>query len=620
MCDGMKPTYNEELDRLEATYRQSLTLDVAALADLHAATAGQPTLFVASGGGLASAQIAADRHTATHGELSVALTPLALVGEATVRRAGVVVISARAAHPDVGFALRAARLRHNYPVSLVTHRSPDELDPSVLRRLSSIVHVPTLGRDGFLATNSVLSLSTLFTRSSDLAVDLPKTLPWLQRELDPITTSQCIVLYGPGQRPAAIDLETRLSELGLASVQVADYRNFAHGRHTGYSRNLTDTTVISFASSATVHLARATTALLPTDAKVIELHSDAPGPAAPLDLLVASMRLVGATAKVLGVDAARPKVPAFGRKLYHLGAQRYLELEAQGPVQRKIAALRIPASAGLVSQFDDALEQWARTLSETTYTAIAVDYDGTVCTTSERFELPADDVQEQVLRLLAGGMHIGFASGRGRSLHTDLRRWVPERLWANITLGLYNGSVLIDGLHHPVPDHNVVSAELKELIERLRGEPLAALMKIEARAGQVSIEPVTGAGVGVESAASWIAECIARSPALRLKSVRSGHSVDVVDVDTSKVCVLERLESKARGEVLAIGDRGDVGGNDFELLAARPWSLSVDRCSGDQTRCWNIAPVGAVGPEALVHYLKRIQPRRGGWRFRAPVR
>jgi hypothetical protein len=616
----MRPTYQEELGRLEATYQQSLRLDIGALADLHALTAGQPALFVASGGGLASAQIAAERHTATHGELGVALTPLALVGEATVRRAAVVVISARAAHPDIGFALRAARVRHNYPVSLVTHRALDELDYSLLRRLTSAVHIPSLGRDGFLATNSVLSLATLFTRSSDVTIELPEALPWLSAEALPITTERCLVLHGPGQRAAAIDLETRLSELGLASVQVADYRNFAHGRHTGFARNVEVTTVISLASPATLDLANATMDALPAESATMHLHSSLPEPAAALDLLVASMRVVGATASSVGLDPARPKVPAFGRRLYHLGAQRHVALEPHGPIERKLAALRVPQSAELAQRYSDALDHWLADLESHDLRGIVIDYDGTVCTTSERFDLPSPDVQRQLLRLLDGGLHIGFATGRGRSLHADLRRWVPRPLWDSITLGLYNGSVMVESLNAPVPARGPVCGELATLISRLDDEPLRGSMKIEDRAGQISIEPVTGAGIGVEATAGWVSECIARAPGLALKSFRSGHSVDVVDAATSKVRVLEWLEHTLDGEVLAIGDRGDAGGNDFELLSARPWTLSVDRCSGDRTRCWNLAPVGASGPDALVFYLRRLQRQRSGWRFRSSDR
>src|SRR5260370_29648479 len=40
-----------------------------------------------------------------------------------------------------------------------------------------------------------------------------------------------IVLHSPSLDAAAWDLESKFSEAALGSIQVADYRNFAHGRH-----------------------------------------------------------------------------------------------------------------------------------------------------------------------------------------------------------------------------------------------------------------------------------------------------------------------------------------------------------------------------------------------------
>ncbi|MEM8620264.1 MAG: hypothetical protein AAGF73_11120 [Actinomycetota bacterium] len=249
-----------------------------------------------------------------------------------------------------------------------------------------------------------------------------------------------------------------------------------------------------------------------------------------------------------------------------------------------------------------------------------IDYDGTACATSERFKLPTLEVQRELLRLLDGGLRIGFASGRGRSLYADLRRWVPSSQWDRITLGLYNGSLLVRSLRDEVSSPGPPTGALDSLVDRLRDEPLAGSMKINERAGQVSIEPVTGTGIGVEATANWVSACVNRAPRLALKSFQSGHSVDVIDTATSKVAVLDYLNDATGGNVLAIGDRGDDGGNDFELLSAQPWTLSVDRCSGDHTRCWNLAPVGVSGPPALVFYLKHLRPLRSGWHFRPPSR
>ena len=60
-------------------------------------------------------------------------------------------------------------------------------------------------------------------------------------------------------------------------------------------------------------------------------------------------------------------------------------------------------------------------------------------------------------------------------------------------------------------------------------------------------------------------------------------------------------------DVLAIGDQGHLGGNDFELLAATELSLSVDTCSPDPTRCWNLDLSGQRGPDVLVRYLDAVQ-------------
>jgi len=614
----MRSTYNDELGMLAETYQRALGFDIGGFVELRAAIAGQPTLFVASGGALAVAELAAERHAVVHGQIATAVTPLSLVGEGTIRHAAVVAISARAAHPDIGFALRAARIRHNYPVGLVTQRSVEELEPALVRQLTTIVHVSNLRRDGFIATNSVLALATLFIRASDPDVALPTALPLLTASIEPLRRPRCLILYGPGHRSAAIDLETRLSELGLSAAQCADYRNFAHGRHTGLARRLDETTVVAFASSSTQRLADATLSTLPDDAHVIALRSDLSEPVAALDLLVASMRLVGATAQADGIDAARPKVPSFGRRLYHLSARQHVSFTPHQPVDHKLSALGTPSSRLLRDRYVGALDSWLLLLMNTAVGGVVVDYDGTVCETNHRFELPRLDVQQQFLRLLGSGCHIGFATGRGRSLHSDLRRWLPKEVWPSVTVGLYNG-YMIQGLDEPVRHSHASNPLLAKLLDRLEAEPLSELAKIEARPGQLSVEPVTGTGIGIDTIYYWLTECVARGPALSLKLLRSGHSVDVVDPRTTKVAVVEAVESITGRSVVCFGDRGEVGGNDFELLAARRLTLSVDRCSADTTRCWNLASAGNTGPDALLQYLRHIERCRDGWRLRLPM-
>jgi hypothetical protein len=44
-----------------------------------------------------------------------------------------------------------------------------------------------------------------------------------------------VVLHGPATRVGAIDLESKFTEAALGNLQVADWRNFAHGRHHAIS-------------------------------------------------------------------------------------------------------------------------------------------------------------------------------------------------------------------------------------------------------------------------------------------------------------------------------------------------------------------------------------------------
>src|SRR5207244_3270959 len=72
-----------------------------------------------------------------------------------------------------------------------------------------------------------------------------------------------IVLYGPETYPAAVDLESKFTEAALGSTQLADYRNFAHGRHHWLAKRGTDTGVLAIVTDGDRELAESTLTLLP---------------------------------------------------------------------------------------------------------------------------------------------------------------------------------------------------------------------------------------------------------------------------------------------------------------------------------------------------------------------
>ncbi len=63
-------------------------------------------------------------------------------------------------------------------------------------------------------------------------------------------------------------------------------------------------------------------------------------------------------------------------------------------------------------------------------------------------------------------------------------------------------------------------------------------------------------------------------------------------------------------EILRIGDAGQIGGNDFELLRDS-CSLSADRVSDSLSCCWNFAPSGVRQVDATFFYLKLITVENG---------
>ena len=107
------------------------------------------------------------------------------------------------------------------------------------------------GKDGFLATNSLLALGVVVLKGHGIRDVLPelldpgaivvdgnrKKLSAIEDDFFTRNSNSVAVLYGPDARVAAADLESKLVEAGLVSAHLADYRNFAHGRHHWFAKH-----------------------------------------------------------------------------------------------------------------------------------------------------------------------------------------------------------------------------------------------------------------------------------------------------------------------------------------------------------------------------------------------
>lgn len=601
----MKRDYFTELSELAATYSECLR---APLEDAIDALGWRgPAVFVGSGGALAAARLAADLHVEQFGSPALATTPLHAATTPYSSSVGLVLFTARGKHPDSAMAVRAARFRGAAHIAIVSAQRREDLPPDLSAGDTFVATVPT-PRDGFLATNSVLAMATIACLAH--RAELPDVLPAFDNaSLRPVRRSVLIVV-GPGLSAVGHDLEARLAETGIADAQVTDFRNLAHGRHVGLLRRSDETTVVAVSDLTSQALAERTLGLLPPTIDVCRLESTQPQPASALDLLVQSMRLAGEIGVSQGVDPGRPGVAEFGRRLYHLPTTRLVKPTIPTPVDRKIReAVGVSQDAAEV-----ALKRWVAETAAADLRGVVLDYDGTCCPTWDRFRPPPVEVQRALTRLLENGLWIGFASGRGQSLHADTRSWLPERLWERVTVGLYNGTYLVR-LSDELEDWTDCVGSLATAADRLENDPLAASWAIERRRTQVSVSGLAGRGIG-EQFLPMVRAVLGRPPTLPCKALASGHSVDIVLTEAGKTAVVDAVRELTGGAVLSIGDQGQADGNDFELLAAVPTSLSVDRCSPDLTRCWNLDMRGERGPHLLIQYLAAIDIDGGVGHFR----
>lgn len=601
--------YGRELARLSDTWAAVHEYDCRKLTAALEGLLGVPTAYVASGGALAVARFAADLHVNRFESLARATTPLELLGFGPSRRMACVLFSARARHSDVTLAAEQAASLMADPLILVTQVPSSDVDPDIRRR-ARVITLPKLAPDGFLATNSVLLMTGIWARVHEhLAGEaLPASLPSLHESaVSRVPRSRIVVLYGPTSASAAVDLEARLSETGVAQVQLADFRNFAHGRHSGFATNLERTSVVALTQPESSSLSQATKSEFPPETDWFDLSTPLSGPAGTIDLLVASMKFAGAIGWNRSIDVSSPSVPDYGRRLYRLDSTDFAPSFRRSPLDLKLL------SAGLVHLSDPSVRRdfansygkWKEELHAANLGGLVIDHDGTCTTTRDRDGLPPRPVRNHILRLLDSGCPIAVATGRGWSIRSLLRKWVPQEYWNNVHLGAYSGSTwvrLMDergekGEMHP----DIVAAG-----ERIREHPLSRMATVDIRSDQITITPRLPA-IAPNAVAITVLDLVRRKPALPVAVNVSGHSVDILSPRADKALVVQALTDHTGKPALAIGDQGQYPGNDHSLLASTVYSLTVDTASADPTRCWHFEQCDIRGPGLLETYLARLR-------------
>ncbi len=625
--------YAAELDRLAESYDWALKAPIEPLARAIAASTQLPLIAVGSGGSLSAAYLAAFLHQYHTGQAARALTPLSFVSSRLDLSAlSLMILSAGGSNADILATLESAAQREPRHSCVMCLRPRSRLSrrASAFERIDLLELAPPAGKDGFLATNSLLVMATLLTRGFASLQAHPPELPASLGELlngaagngdalevakaacEPLWARDTVlVIHGSSVDAAAIDLESKFVEAALGNVQIADFRNFAHGRHHWLAKRGEGSAVLALFSEGEEKLASRTLRLIPPSIPCARVLVPRSGPAAQLAALVVVLHLVDRAGRRSGIDPGRPGVPEFGRRLYGIGTPRG---SADSGLTVAIARkLRCDSSRvterGDFAFWRSAYVKFTGELQRARFGALLLDYDGTLCRERDRFSGLTAGIASEVTRVLGSGVLVGIATGRGDSVRTDLRSALPRDLWGRVHIGYYNGAdvgCLADD-SHPI---RASEDALKGFGERVAGHPLVgSLADCKINPTQVSIRAASAVSVPL----LWrlVQQWAQRDG---LVALRSSHSIDVTVPGVTKRSLLEHIREflEPGAAVLAVGDKGEWPGNDFDLLGEEH-SLSVDETSADPDTCWNLALAGHLGVQATLDYFSWIKTMRGAF-------
>ncbi|MFN0050629.1 MAG: sucrose-6-phosphate hydrolase [Planctomycetales bacterium] len=606
-----------------------------------------PLLALGSGGSFTVSQFACHLHQSIAHKPASAVSPLqAAFLQLPLAEMSVFVPTAGGNNTDVLGAVQriAEREPRNMLVLCATPKSRISRLVSRYQFVNLVEYELPSGRDGFLATNSLLAFAVLLARSYAAvrggSLALPKDVrellgdqreltdtDWLDRRCQPLwERTTLIVLHGTSTTTTAVDLESKFTEAALGNVQISDLRQFAHGRHHWLAKRSSETAVLALISDDDRELADQTLRLLPSHVPVHRMEIAASGWLADLAGLVRSFLIVGSAGRARGIDPGRPGVPSFGRKLYHLNAfrgsreTRAMSYCEQRAIERKSGeTVQSLQASDRLSMWRDAYKEFTTAVSITRFQGLVVDYDGTLCDECQRHGPLPKDVTQYLTNFLKAGIQLGIATGRGKSVRDRLRKAFTKTLWKRIVVGYYNGAEVTTLDNDSSPDgRDVVGAQLVQIRQAIEHDRyLTASAETTYRQSQVTLIPKAAVALG----AVWehVEQLVHRTNGAHARVLRSGHSVDIVAWETSKLAVAERVRTlvidNSEAPVLCIGDRGRWPGNDFELLGG-DFGLSVYEVSPDPHHCWNVCPPGQRGRQATLFYFRNLVVTRRGLRLR----
>lgn len=627
----MGKPFAKELGLISETLSWAGQLDLQDLTRWTHLHADKPLLAVGSGGSLSACHFAALLFQ-QFGHVAKALTPLELFNSRTVLPScNVLIISASGKNKDILFAYESCLSMEAATITNISMRKESPLSKMVkeLGNGTSFNYELPAGKDGFLATNSLIAFFSILGRglspsgfSSDLSFLDELFFNHLDSYLEKVGKDYTFtILFAGWGQPVACDLESKMAEAALANVLVSDFRNFGHGRHHWFDKRGMNSAIIALVSPEEEKLANKTLSLLPSDIPILQLTTDKIGASGTLELLIKSFYFILKLGGIQNIDPGRPGVPDYGSKLYHLNYRK-----AYLPLTESLSdlAIRRKARISSINQLkDNELKTWRascsgflQSLEAKSFGSIIFDYDGTLCASHNRFIGVDTILQKKLVQLLEYGVIIGVATGRGKSVREDLLTFIPKKFMNRVLIGYYNGSDIGLLSDNSKPDKSIPpSLHLRKAYSILSTHPLTKDANLELKPYQISIVP--SANTDWNSVKDVVVQLIFGLSLPYIQVLESTHSVDIIDqrkankLNLISICSKLAQTRNLSSDCLCIGDKGRWPGNDFQLLS-HEFSLSVDEVSPLPNSCWNFSPLGIKNIDATNLYLSKITPSPKG--------
>ncbi len=318
-------------------------LDVDALAKFVLNADVCNRMFIASGGTYSAAAFA-ELLSIERGLMSKALTPMIYSGSRYHEiAANTLLLSASGNNMDIRRAYKICHESGRQGLTALVLSEKGGLQEDMRKTDSRLLSYkqPT-GNDGFLSTTTVLAFYLLLYKAygySDIDklqeaiadADMDNINAFVQSlksvPFDELTDHEVFlhklegidsffVLYGAKSYPVALDIESKFSEGALGNTQLADFRNFAHGRFNWFTQRPGQTGLICLQHPDDVEMSEELLGMLPMHVPTLRLRTKHASLLGSIDLLIKEHYLCSAIGEKWGLDISRPVVPEYGRILH----------------------------------------------------------------------------------------------------------------------------------------------------------------------------------------------------------------------------------------------------------------------------------------------------------------